>query len=155
MSAPLDRQSVFEAINSIFTSMLGLELQASDGNPATPPGGIKVTASVGLVGDWNGTAILECSGEMACILASAMLMADYRQVDEDVQDVIGEITNMFAGNVSRLLPGSHALSPPCVVQGTQYSMDILRTRVAVNLPLICNGRHLVASVVEGGRRRGS
>ncbi len=147
--AELTRDTLFESINSIFTSMLGLELQASEDAFETASGAVKITASVGLAGDWNGTAVLECSGEMACTLAGAMLMAEYDQVDDDVKDVIGEITNMFAGNVARLLPGSTAMSPPCVVLGSEYSMEILKTKETVKLPVVCDGKHLQVSVAVG------
>ncbi len=151
MAAELTRDAVFESINSIFTSMLGLELQTSDGAPQSAPGAIKITASVGMAGDWNGTALLECSSEMACTMAGAMLMSEFDQVDDDVKDVMGEITNMFAGNVARLLPGSSALSPPCVVLGSEYSMEILKSRKAVKLPVTCNGKDLLVSVVAGAK----
>ena len=149
MSALLTPESVFRAVNSIFTSMLGLELHPGNGHVALAPGEVKITASVGMAGDWNGTAILECSAETAYVLAAAMLSVPFEEIDDDVKDVMGEIANMFAGNVARLVPGSAALSPPCVVEGSSYSMDILKARDAVKLPLECQGRGLVVSVVEG------
>ena len=41
---------------------------------------------------------------------------------EDMQDAVGELTNMTGGNVKALLEGQCALSLPAVVEGRDYSI---------------------------------
>ncbi|HSR67183.1 MAG TPA: chemotaxis protein CheX [Acidobacteriota bacterium] len=127
--------------------MLGLQVESAWVAAAAAPG-VKVTSSVSLTGDWNGSILLECSGDMACTLAGILLMTECSQVDENVKDVLGEITNMIAGNVSRKLHGSTSLSLPSVVSGSHYTVDVLKGEKVVELPLFCRDRMLLVSLIR-------
>ncbi|HSR50091.1 MAG TPA: chemotaxis protein CheX [Acidobacteriota bacterium] len=152
----ISKEELFQAVEGIFNSMLGLPVACThrsvlSGGPASIHG-MRVTSSVSLTGGWSGSILIECSGETACTLASALLKTECRQVDDNVKDVLGELANMVAGNVTRRLPGSTQLSLPSVVTGSRYTVDVLRGQKMVQLPLCCNDRNLNVSVIKASAR---
>ncbi len=142
-----DKPDLLSATKEIFDSMLGLNLQPLNGQ-SLPQEPDRVTASIGLSGGWNGAVVFECSRQTACMLAGAMLQIEFDECDSDVKDVIGEITNMVAGNVSRFLSGSPALSPPCIVEGSDYSMDVLGVRELAKESMACQDKSIIVKVLE-------
>ena len=142
-----DKPDLLAATGEIFDAMLGLELEPLNGH-SLPNEPDKVTASVGLSGGWNGAVVFECSRQTACMLAGAMLAIEFDEFDNDVKDVVGEITNMVAGNVSRSLTGSPALAPPCIVEGSDYSMDVLGVKQLAQQILICGQKPITVKVLE-------
>ncbi|MFB3901898.1 MAG: chemotaxis protein CheX [Acidobacteriota bacterium] len=143
-------EAITRAIQQVFKSMLRLELVGANGHglPDFPPGR-RVSAAVGISGDWNGAVIFECGAPTACFLTATMLGQEPPEtVDEVVKDVIGEITNMVAGNFKNSLPGNSSLTLPCLIEGSDYSMDIVQGRRVVSQPLICGGRGILLSVVQ-------
>src|SRR5258708_29158878 len=94
-------KTVRESTAEVFSTMLGIELEQGDAfvtkSPAAAGGG--VLAFIGLAGRWVGTGSVSVSGALACHLSSRFLTSDYRSVDGDVLDAMGELTNMIIGNV--------------------------------------------------------
>jgi chemotaxis protein CheX len=63
--------------------------------------------------------------ETAKRIASTMLGIDTRELDGDVYDAVGEITNILAGSWKSRIPALHSgclLSVPTVVTGTSYDV---------------------------------
>ena len=142
------------AVQQVFSSLLGLELL--DGNGERPPDfppDRKVSAAVGISGDWNGAVVLECGTGTACHLTGLMMgSATPSRVDESVKDVIGEITNMVAGTFKNCLPGHSVLTLPCLIEGSDYSMDIIQGQRLVSQPMLYEGRGIVLSVIKANGR---
>lgn len=115
-----------EATLNVFSTMLGLELQTGDSYvEADPPGPSEgVLALVGLAGNWAGSGTVSCSAEMARKISSALLMAEYESINDEVLDAIGEVANMVLGNVKTALEeklGPMGLSIPTVVYGRNFT----------------------------------
>jgi len=140
-----------EAVRQVFTSMLGLDLDLVNmqGSPDLKFER-KISSTVGILGDWNGAVVLECSSSTACRLAAAMLgLETPEEVNEDVRDVIGEITNMVAGNFKSTLPGNSVLTLPCIIIGSDYSMGFISGKPVLTESMLCDGRGIVLSIIEG------
>lgn len=115
-----------EATQSVFSMMLGLELEPCDSfvedDPPGPSEG--VLALIGLAGTWAGSGTFSCSADMARKLSSALLMSEYASINDEVLDAIGEVTNMVLGNVKTALEeklGPMGLSIPTVVFGRNFT----------------------------------
>ena len=79
---------------------------------------VHVTASVSVTGAWHGHVAVSCSAAAADQLTAALLGVDRTEVSEDdITDALGELANVFGGNVKSLLPGPCELSLPHVVIG--------------------------------------
>jgi chemotaxis protein CheX len=127
MSIQTDRmvQLVTDSTKQVFEMMMGIQLTAgehyTDRNDPGPMAG--VVSLVGLVGSWVGTGSFTCGPEMACQLASSMLMAEYKSINEEVLDAVAEVTNMIVGNVKTGLEedlGPMGLSIPTVIFGRNF-----------------------------------
>jgi chemotaxis protein CheX len=110
----------------VFSTMLGLSISPGEHYlekmPPSPADG--VVSLIGLAGQWAGTGCISCSGQVACTLASKMLMLPFDAVGEDVLDVVAELTNMVIGNVKTGLEeflGPMGLSIPTVVYGKNFA----------------------------------
>jgi chemotaxis protein CheX len=79
-----------------------------------------VVSLIGVTGEWVGSGVLSCSAECARWMSQQFLMSDYPEVNDEVLDAIGEITNMIIGNFKNKVAeqtGPLAMSVPAVVHG--------------------------------------
>jgi len=118
-------QAIRSATDEVFTTMLNLTVVAGDvfeeKEEAVPSSG--VVSLIGLAGSWVGSGSLACSAGCASKIASALLMASYTAIDEDVLDAVAEVTNMIIGNVKTALEGrlgAMGLSTPTVIYGRNF-----------------------------------
>lgn len=119
-------EMIRHATQSVFSMMLGIELESCDSfveeDPPGPSEG--VLALIGLAGTWAGSGTFSCSAEMARKISSSLLMAEYESINDEVLDAIGEVTNMVLGNVKTSLEeklGPMGLSIPTVVYGRNFT----------------------------------
>jgi chemotaxis protein CheX len=85
-----------------------------------------VTAMVGLAGTYNGLISLHVPQSLALGFTSSMLGMEVSEIDDDVRDALGEITNMIAGSFKQHLSRGGAdikLSIPSVVNGNEYTVS--------------------------------
>ncbi len=143
----MQEQLVIEAIQAaaslVFSTMLGKELTQAAAHEeveaAVPSEG--VFAQISLVGACSITALVNCSSEAACSIASALMMDDCPVVNADVLDAMAEIANMIMGNVKTDLDGQLGatnLSIPTVISGSQFSVHNKSKRWIV-LPFAMEG----------------
>jgi chemotaxis protein CheX len=126
---PLSQDELVQAIrgatDEVFSTMLNLEITTGEvfeeKEEAVPSSG--VVSLIGLAGSWVGSGSLACSAACAAKIATALLMAPYSAIDEDVLDAVAEVTNMIIGNVKTVLEarlGSMGLSTPTVIYGRNF-----------------------------------
>jgi chemotaxis protein CheX len=64
---------------------------------------------------WSGAVQLECSADFAALAAKRMFAAAGGVTQLELDDALGELTNMIGGNIKSLLPAPSHLSLPSVV----------------------------------------
>jgi len=104
-----------------------------------------VTGMVGLAGDCIGMLSLHFSKELALKITSRMLQTPIMEVDEDVKDAIGELTNMVAGNLKTALSRSGVafdLSVPSVIIGEKYSTEYMTEVHSLVVPFTVDSQKL-------------
>ena len=85
-----------------------------------------ISAIIGITGDTSGSIILSFPVELACRIASNMLMEEITTLDRNVEDAIGEIGNIVVGDARRLLIQdgfSLSISVPTVVVGKGHKIS--------------------------------
>ena len=85
-----------------------------------------VTAMVGLAGTCNGMICLHTTHALALSFTASMLGMDVSEVEDDMNDAMGEIANMAGGSFKHHLSNGGddiKLSTPSVVTGTDYSFS--------------------------------
>lgn len=140
------------AARDVFGTMLGFTLEPRDPYvderaPTEPTKGI--VALIGFAGQWAGTGIFTCSAEFACKLSSAMLMAEYAAVNEDVLDAVAEVTNMILGNVKTELEaelGPMGLSIPTVIFGRNFTTRSLGRHEWIVVPFQHEGERMEVQI---------
>jgi chemotaxis protein CheX len=84
-----------------------------------------ISSIVGFTGRLSGMLGMHFSTAMACEVASGLLGMPAVQVDENVRDAIGELTNMLAGGLKKQLSSTDnmfKISIPTIVSGLEYSL---------------------------------
>jgi CheY-specific phosphatase CheX len=98
-------------------AMLGLtpEVEAETGAEVDDAAELAGPAGrVGFAGAWSGSVVVRCDPGFAHACA-AILLADEACEDAAVDDALGELTNMIAGNLKAVLPAPTRMSLPCVI----------------------------------------
>ena len=100
----------------VILSLLGMDTERLDGAPV--PAHTDLVACVQITGAWQGTVVLACARAVAEAITAAMFGDPQATATDELHDAMGEMANMIAGNVKRLLPGPSKLSLPTVADAT-------------------------------------
>jgi chemotaxis protein CheX len=135
----------------VFETMLSMRAVLKRGEPL-PHFHSRVTGSVGFAGDVvNGAVYLHLSAPFAIKVAATMLgLAPEAISDEiEVNDVVGEATNMVTGGLKSWLCDNGApcaMSTPAIIRGTSFSIEPLPDVERDWLIFECDGEFVVAEI---------
>jgi len=108
----------------------------------------QVTGLVQLSGTFRGAVMIQCPAALGSELTAAMLQGAQAPSTGDMVDALGELTNMFAGNLKALLPKPSSISLPTVAFGSHYEIDVVGPTVLARVSFLCDGHPLVVTVLE-------
>ncbi len=124
------------ALDNTFQTMVGCavergELQLSGlGCPS-----YEVSGVIGLSGKAIGTVVLSLSREVALKAASAMLMTESTELNDDVIDAVGELANMVAGAAKAELEKLDlSISLPTVITGSGHEVRFPSNATPICVP---------------------
>ena len=112
-------------IKEVFSTMVGMEdilPVPTQIEPMTHFEGC-ITSMVGLAGSYSGLVSIHTPQTLALQITASMLGMDVTEMNEDVQDALGEVANMVAGSFKLHLARGGAdirISTPSVVTGSDY-----------------------------------
>lgn len=112
------------SLGTVFRTMLQCEVKRGPINlkDSTRPGH-PISGVIGLSGQAVGTVVLSMSEAVALRAASTMLMADCHEINADVLDAVGELTNMVAGRAKSQLEELHlSVSLPNIITGRDHEV---------------------------------
>ena len=135
MSLSTHVTQLIEATTEVFETMVFRQLYTGtpiEGEALRPQSNVVV--SVSFAGPQCGTVVFYATLDTARSITAAMLGMPTAQVNGEVPDAIGEITNMIAGSFRTRMAdrtgGAWALSIPTVIMGsdfyTKYVSDVRR-----------------------------
>jgi chemotaxis protein CheX len=103
------------------------------------------TATVELMGDFDGAVHISCTGQVARAAAAQMFSSSPASLSTaEIRDALGEIANMVAGNLKGRVPGASSLSLPTVVEGRGLEVRRLGSEDLATIGfLVPDGRILV------------
>ena len=112
------------ALSNTFSTMLAAEAHRGDltlGDPKTRH--FPISGLIGLSGKASGMVVINLSTEVALKAASAMLMEEKVEVDEEVVDAVGELANVIAGQAkTELQQYELSVSLPNVIIGEDHEI---------------------------------
>jgi len=97
-------------------------------------------SSIGFVGDYTGLISLYCSGDLSVHIAECMLGSKIDDVDEEVRDALGELTNLVVGTFKSKLGTDKQpfkQSIPAVIDGNDFTTNHFDLKD--NKLFACNG----------------
>jgi chemotaxis protein CheX len=109
-----------------------------------------VTAMVGLAGTSNGMVCLHTSKALGLWFTAQMLGMEVTEVDDDMDDALGEIANMIGGSFKHHLSNSGdsiKLSTPSVVTGSDYSITSGHPGESLSLVFQAGGEEFIISAI--------
>jgi chemotaxis protein CheX len=138
-------------LQSVFDTMLALKADVVSAAEKHSLAGARVTGTVGMAGETiNGHVYIHLPAPLTTQAAAAMLgLAPEELGEAEVNDVIGEVTNMVAGGLKSWLCDAGApcaLTTPAIIRGDSFSVT---PKPGVELLLIafqCNGHACLAEV---------
>jgi len=120
-------RSITEAAAEVFSTMLDMDIRFTGVAGETRAPELGIISLVGITGEWGGSGVFCCSPVLADVLCSRMLGTELSDgapvINEEVLDVVAEITNMMIGNVKTSLEtitGPLAISVPTVIHGRNF-----------------------------------
>jgi chemotaxis protein CheX len=129
---------IIDATQEVFSTMIMMD--ASDDYPLREPVNrfkCSITGMVGFAGTYSGVISIHCPVSLALKITSSMLGMECDEVNEDLNDAIGEIANMLGGGVKQVLSKGGLdvkLSIPTVISGEDYTVNSLSDIDCVVIP---------------------
>jgi chemotaxis protein CheX len=115
-----------------------LDLEVKGGKPYLNPNSSKleeISAIIGLAGDTTGAVVLSFSKETALSIVSRFAKKIYKDVDAEVLNTVGELTNIIAGNAKRELEDYRInISLPGVIVGHKYEINWPKGVPVITIP---------------------
>ncbi len=129
---------IIDATQEVFSTMIMMD--AADDYPLREPitrFKCSITGMVGFAGTYSGVISIHCPVSLALKITSSMLGMECDEVNEDLNDAIGEIANMLGGSVKQVLSKGGLdvkLSIPTVISGEDYTVNSLSDIDCVVIP---------------------
>jgi flagellar motor switch protein FliN/FliY len=126
------KSSVTKSVLDVFDTMLSFPLEPVESAAATDMGDMRIVGSVNFAGQVSGIIHIHVKKEFALIMTSAMLgmTPDEIEGDDEIKDVICELSNIIGGNLKSFFNDSGfycALSTPSITLGDDFTIKSLNT----------------------------
>lgn len=132
---------------AIWDSVLGMGAIPVPPRLAETIPGPRVTSSVNITGEWEGSVALTFSPPLCRRLASGMFGLDDGDLDDElVRDAVGELANIAGGNVKGMVPFETVLSLPQVISGEGYTVSVPGARVLCEAAFDCEGELFTVAI---------
>ncbi len=134
----------------VFETMLTMKATSVQGD-GMPQFSERVTGNVAFAGDRiNGAVYLHLSAAFATRVAAAMLGMEAGELgDVEVNDVVGEVTNMLTGGLKSWLCDSGtdcAVSTPAIIRGSSFAIEPVPDVHREWLIFDCGGERVVVEI---------
>ncbi len=139
---------ISQFVRDTWSSLLGMKASPTD-KPFVPNGKDNTLAGcVQITGEWQGTITLYAPEEIGKKVASAIYGLDEVEVsDQQIQDVIGEVANILAGNIKSLFPPPCSLSLPSVIV-TDYNLHPTGSQTLTAVNFDCEGLAFLVVILQ-------
>ena len=133
---------IIDATNEIFSSMVMMEVTVKgDVQSTLAPLENSITGVIGLAGTHKGVLAMHFPKPVAMAITGSFLGMDVDEINEDVEDAVGELANMLGGSVKSILSAKGRdidLSLPSVISGENYDFQPTRELERVVIPFQCD-----------------
>ncbi|NTV15337.1 MAG: chemotaxis protein CheX [Desulfobulbaceae bacterium] len=128
----------------VFSSMLGMAANPLEPIAAGMTHTDSISGIIGLAGSVKGMLAVHAPEKVALAITGGFLGMPVEEINEDVQDAIGELANMLAGGVKLTLAENSSeikLSVPSVIYGDTYNVSAPSKGLAFVIPFTIDAGH--------------
>lgn len=147
--------AIDDIVGAVWESMLGIPAESA---PALDALNLKEVAEhvfsgvIHITGQWDGAITVQCSARLAAVAAQRMFGIEREQLTTpELQDALGEITNMVGGNIKALFPEPCRLGLPIVIEGGDYRLRLSGGRLLHRRSYRADSETVVITVLEEAR----
>ena len=139
-----------EATLSVLKTMAFLE--PIPGKPYIKKGGAAsgdISGIVGITGESEGSLCLSFSKACILFIISKMLGEEQKEINEDVKDAVGELTNMISGDSRRRLQEiGHSFQGaiPSVISGPEHEVKHITRGPILSIPFTTQAGDFIVEV---------
>jgi chemotaxis protein CheX len=135
-------EKIIESAKEIFSSMVMMEISVSGDNMTKGVTLIEsISGVIGLAGTHKGVLAIHIPNKVAMAITSSFLGMDVDEINEDVEDAVGELANMLGGNIKSILSENGRdinLSLPSTITGQQYDFQPTKEAERIIIPFRCD-----------------
>ncbi len=105
-----------------------------------------ISGVIGLTGHKKGAIVISFSTSAICQIVSGMLGEKYTEINDDITDAVGELTNMISGDARRSLQEQGIIFEagiPNIVSGVGHQIESMTKGPVVAIPFELNGAKFV------------
>ena len=122
--------TIINSVIDVFYTMLSMEIERTEEIPASVMETTRTVASVTFAGDVDGIFNIQVNDDFARIMTMAMLDIEENEIesDEEVYDVLREMSNMIGGNLKSQFVDAGLmceLSTPSITNGLDFKIESL------------------------------
>ncbi len=149
------------AVREVFATMISVEVTCDETYPeiANPPWQVcGVIGSVSFTGKMSGVLYLAFPVTLANKAADNILGDDAHRPSEEVNDVVGEFTNMVTGNLKSKMADrgfNCKLTIPTVIRGNEMTLDTAEGNLSLTSRFSVNTSKEVISTLVFAKLEGS
>jgi len=119
---------ITNSVYGVFDTMLSMPIEASDQDCQQTQDGKRIVGSVGFAGKVLGNVSIHVNEDFARLITAAMLGMELDEIeaDEEIHDVIGELSNMVGGDIKSRLCDEDLqceLSIPSITSGSDFRTE--------------------------------
>ncbi len=144
--------AIDEIVSTVWNSMLGMPAERAPALAALDLKNIAQHVFTGVIhvtGAWDGAITVQCSSRLAEVAAHRMFgVAREQLTTPELQDALGEITNMVGGNIKALFPEPCRLGLPIVIEGGDYRLRLSGGRLLHRRSYSADSETVVITVLE-------
>jgi chemotaxis protein CheX len=136
------RERIIESAKEIFSTMIMMEVGVSDNEDSGSMSLVdSISGVIGLAGTHKGVLAIHLPVRVAMAITSSFLGMEVDEVNEDVEDAVGELANMLGGNLKTILSENGRdidLSLPTTISGKEYEFQSSREADKERINLSCD-----------------
>jgi len=147
------RKRIIESAVEIFTTMVMMDIHPLE-EEAAKSGSLKdsISGLIGLAGTHKGVLAIHLPKKVALAITGSFLGMEVDEINEDVEDAVGEIANMLGGNVKTILSENGRdidLSLPSTISGRDYDFQPTKEAERTIIPFAAeHGNFLIELQLE-------
>lgn len=105
-----------------------------------------ISGIIGLTGTSRGAIVISFTTEAVCKIVGSMLGETYTEINNDISDAVGELTNMISGDARRRLAELGAVFEagiPTIISGKGHEVESITKGPVIAIPFTVDGHTFV------------